>query len=179
MKVNTPPRITCAYFNHVLQNNQSPARVVGEACYLKCVEYGLDPAIALAFFAHESGYGRYGIARTTHNWGNIRPAQWLVDTGLTDGSWRNFLMFSRREGEQEGGEWVRSLEVWCILIRDLYIDKWGLWDHRAILRKYAPTADGNVPESYAKHVEQLVIEWVIDNIGYLIIESKSPPKNGQ
>jgi len=139
-----PPRISRQLFAEILQENASSAAGVGAECYDIVSGYGLDPAIALAFFRHESSFGTKGVAARSKNWGNLRKG--------------------KRQRENIGGfayydDWRDSLRDWCDLIRDTYIQKWGLDTVDKIIPTYAPTADGNVPTSYIARVEGYVYDW--------------------
>ncbi len=49
-----------------------PAASDAAALYRIPLDRSLDPAVALAFFAHESTYGTAGVAVHSRNWGNLR-----------------------------------------------------------------------------------------------------------
>jgi hypothetical protein len=154
LKVDVPPRVSRACFEDELFYFSD---AVALACYDAILEYGLDPAIGLAFFEHESGFGQYGVARWSHNWGNIRAAgSWLAHH---DGDLYGWLVYEPRPGEANGWFWVRSAADWGQLIRELYIDRWGLHDTRAMLEKYAPSGDGNSPHGYNQCVIRSVERW--------------------
>ncbi len=166
MRVDGSPRISLAGFIAILTQAKSPALIVADDCYRAFVDEGLDPAVALAFFMHESTYGTKGAARSSHNWGNIRPTRtgWLEKLGLHDGVYNSpdsgpFLLFRDREGEQDGGSWVRSALVWGRLISELYVHDWQLNEVRPILIQYAPGRDKNNPGGYADIVEETVTRW--------------------
>src|SRR2546425_6095103 len=66
------PSISAEFINRVLAWYDSPAAGKGQALYDDGVKYGIDPVYALAFFMHESRFGRTGVATVTHSLGNIR-----------------------------------------------------------------------------------------------------------
>lgn len=68
------PRITAACFAAVLHRAGSPAAAVASDAYAAARARGVDPAVMLAIFQHESGYGRAGAAVLDHSWGNERTA---------------------------------------------------------------------------------------------------------
>src|SRR5579885_485567 len=70
--VTGSPSISAAFINRVLAAYRSPAANTGQALYSLGVRYDIDPAYALAFFMHESGFGRYGMATVTRSLGNLR-----------------------------------------------------------------------------------------------------------
>src|SRR5438128_2528842 len=61
--VLSAPTITADFINRVLASYNSPAAGKGQALYNYGVQYGIDPAFALAFFLHESQFGTAGVAR--------------------------------------------------------------------------------------------------------------------
>jgi hypothetical protein len=137
------PSISVAQIEAVLQQYGSPAAGLGQHLYDLGVQYGIDPAYALAFFVHESGCGTKGVARSTHSLGNIR---W------TEG-WDNF------EGYRQYPTWEAGMEDWYKLVTDLYINQWGLRTVDAIIPVYAPSGDGNNPAGYIASVEGMVDSW--------------------
>ena len=60
-----------------MQNNGSLAlgEAPAETFYTLCIQNGVDPAIALAFFALETRYGTAGDAPTLKNWGMLWDKQ--------------------------------------------------------------------------------------------------------
>jgi hypothetical protein len=83
--VLSKPTITAAFINQVLAAYHSPATGKGQALYDDGVQYGIDPAFALAFFMHESTFGTAGEARITLALGNLRciPNRPCVNTAGT------------------------------------------------------------------------------------------------
>lgn len=137
------PSISVAQIEKVLQAYNSPAVGLGQKMYDLGVQYGIDPAYALAFFVHESGCGTQGVARTTRSLGNIR---W------TEG-WDNF------SGYRKYNSWEQGMEDWYKLITDLYINQWGLKTVDAIIPVYAPSGDNNSPPAYIGAVKSMVDDW--------------------
>lgn len=161
LEIKSPPRISRQGFVRLLEAARSPAAPVAGMCYDVIAGYGLDPAIGLAMFQHESTYGTKGAAVSTHNWGNVRPpaSGWLQAHGLNDGQNSSWLLFRQRTNEPAGGEWLRSCELWAILVDELYVSRWGLLTVEQAIQKYAPSADGNKPNAYAAAVVGLVAFW--------------------
>ena len=121
------PRIGEATFAAVLGGAQSPAAPEAADCYTAIVSFGVDPALALAQFAHESFYGRLGIARTTKSWGNIR---------------RNgaFVAYD---------SWAAGARDYAALISGpLYARDPGYDTARTMPYRWAPASDGNDPAAY-------------------------------
>src|SRR5260370_8341426 len=59
-----PPTITAAFIDQVLADAHSPAAGSGAALYSLGVQYGIDPAYALASFHHQSIYAPTAQAPT-------------------------------------------------------------------------------------------------------------------
>lgn len=139
------PRMTPATFRAVLAAFHSPALPQAAALFAIPISYGLDPAIALAFFVHESSCGTQGRARFTKNWGNLRKGQ--GNQIINAGGWAWY------------GSWENSLKDWCILISAKYVHDWHLPTISLALAKYAPSSDNNDPNGYAATVCRLVTKW--------------------
>lgn len=149
------PRISAPLFGAILARNHSPA--APEAAELALIPdgYGLDRAIALAFFRHESSYGTQGVATHTRGWGNLRPASWQarssgVYVSPTSGRFAAYTT------------WANSLHDWCELLRRFYIPA-GLTTVRTVTPRYAPSADHNDPVRYAADVVATVLRWQVED----------------
>jgi N-acetylmuramoyl-L-alanine amidase len=145
------PRISAAQFRRVLDRAGSPAAAQADALYAIPVAAGLDPAIALAFFGHESGFGLQGICRDygTRNWGNMR--------GLTDPS-RGLVIPTTRGNFAKYSSWQAGLLDWCEHMQQRYISQ-GLDSVSLALPIYAPSSDSNRPVEYAAAVVRDVLQW--------------------
>jgi len=151
------PTISVAAFTDILVQANSPAALSAEQCYKAIADQGVDPAFALAIFAHESQFGKEGVASRTHNWGNLRAGAY--DDYTRDG-WAWY----------EGGDaWIRSAKD-CArqLVRYSQnltpgLKYCGHLDHLTpenIFWHWAPTGDGdNKPNAYAVAVRALVNNW--------------------
>ena len=144
------PRISVHQFTRVLDKYHSPALIEADALYATCLNYKLDPAVALAFFAHESTCGTVGKAVETRNWGNIRVGQ------------------GRQQKNANGWAWYRAwndgLADWCQLISRLYIVRWSLTTVGQLVPRYAPRSDGNAPTAYIKTVLAFVAAWQAQDV---------------
>lgn len=143
VSVKGPPNISPSVFRQVLVEQGSPAASDADELYQICVNRYIDPAVALAFYAHESTYGTDGVAVQTINWGNLRPGgRGGLGRALTTLS-TDFGIFRRY------GSWAASLRDWADLWNlSIYKDK-SLRDQIAL---YAPSTDGNAPDSYYRHI---------------------------
>lgn len=146
------PRISQAQFAAVLQRYQSPCAPIAAECYDIICSYGLDPAVALAFFGHESVFGTRGVAVQTLNWGNVRTP-FKVERAVGTHP-RNFAIFR---------SWQDGLRDWCERINERYINQRGLDTVEKAIPVYAPSSDGNNEARYIEHVHQLVAAWIAED----------------
>lgn len=139
-----PPTITVIQIQHVLTSYTSPATPYAQQLYDLGVQYGIDPAYALAFFIHESDCGTTGVARYTLSLGN---------TKWTPGWPQSF------EGFRQYTSWPQGFEDWYRLIRNLYVAQWKLDTVAKIIPVYAPASDNNDVQAYIDDVQSLVASW--------------------
>jgi hypothetical protein len=142
-----PPRIAKASFTRILTGAGSPAAPHGDELYDIIVGYGLDPAVALAFFQHESQYCTTGrCARgELRNWGMQRRA---IRAGRSSGSADGFVRYV---------SWDASVRDWCELMLG-YISR-GMDTVEKAVPVYAPQSDGNVPVAYIGAIRRQVAAW--------------------
>jgi len=141
--VTGSPTISSQFIENILTTNGSPAKGTGYALYSYGVQYGIDPAFALAFFLHESSYGKYGVASSSLSLGNLR----CISNARCVNSFAYF------------DSWQAGYAAWYQLISGPYYVGSGLTTVGQITQKYAPSADGNNPYSYAQAVESTVQSW--------------------
>jgi hypothetical protein len=127
----------------VLFTYHSPAAGQGHALYVDGVRYGIDPVFALAFFMHESSFGTAGVARVTHSLGNIRCTPGYP---------------SCYEGYRAYATWQEGFLDWYQLIRNVYVNRWGLTTVDQIIPVYAPASENDVA-AYIAAVKQAVDTW--------------------
>jgi hypothetical protein len=137
------PTVTVGLINQVLDAYSSPAAGKGQALFNLGVQYGIDPAFALAFFLHESSFGKNGWGAANHSLGNIR-----CSTGYACGG-----------GYRAYATWEEGFHDWYELIRNLYIAQWGCTTVEEIIPHYAPAADQNDEQGYVTAVEEAVATW--------------------
>jgi hypothetical protein len=143
------PSLSAAFINQVLTNAGSPASGLGDTFYSNSVKYGIDDVYALAFYQHESTFGLKGEARNSLSIGNLR----CVYKGYEDlGPWCP-------DGYTHWPSWQAGIEAWYRLIRNVYVDSWGLSTVSQIIPHYAPNADNNNEAAYIASVEQSVASW--------------------
>jgi len=132
-------------FRIVLERAKSPAYAETEEILSILERWRADRGIALAFFAHESSFGRAGVAVETKNWGNLRWGKRMI--GQTKSK---FAIYAN---------WATSVEDWCELLSVVYCQRLRICTLREILQRYAPSSDGNNPRAYADTVLRLVRMW--------------------
>lgn len=143
-----PPTISLATFSHFLQEKNSPAYPEAVAMYENCLKLSCDPAVALAFFNHESSMGTQGAAVANKSFGNIR---------CTAGSPCNYS--GGNGGFKIYANWTEGLIDWAILLREVYANKFKLYTLEQIIPVYAPAADNNSPIDYINTVKSLVDQY--------------------
>ncbi len=148
------PSISADFINRVLAANDSPAAGKGQALYDLGVKYGIDPAFALAFFQHESSFGKAGEANSTLSLGNLRC---IPDAACVNQSGQQC-----QDGQScyaAFPTWEAGFEAWYKLIRNLYVAVWGLTTVDQIIPKYAPTADNNDEVAYISALKHELDVW--------------------
>lgn len=145
--VTGKPTISAAFINRVLAAYGSPAMGKGQALYNDGVQYGIDPVYALAFFQHESTFGKYGEATVTLSLGNERCIQ---DRPCID---------QAQGGYAQMDSWEDGFVHWYLLIRNLYINQWHRMTVDQIIPKYAPSSDGNDEAAYIASLKHAVDTW--------------------
>lgn len=151
-----PPRISRQSFARIMERGTgggtSPAAAHADELYTIITEYGLDPAVALAFFAHESQLCTTGVCQVydTKSWGALRAAykrSRAIDVvKVSSGSFVRY------------GTWQDGLRDWCELIINRYIAR-GMDTVAEAVPVYAPESDGNVPTSYINAIHRTVALW--------------------
>lgn len=137
------PTVSAKFIDKVLKTYHSPAAGKGQKLYNLGVKYDIDPVYALAFFMHESSFGKAGVATVTHSLGNIR-----VTPGYAD-----------YEGYRKYSSWEAGFEDWYKLMREQYVDQWHLGNVDDIIPRYAPSSDNNDEAAYIASIKQAVDTW--------------------
>lgn len=143
------PSLTPAVIDGILASYGSPAAGTGEIWYNLGLQYGIDPAFAVAFFVHESGAGTAqawaGLkpdGGSTHNVGNIICAGYATCYGR----FRDYP------------SWAEGIEDWYRLIDVEYIQGRGHQTVADIIPVYAPSFENDV-QGYVNVVQGLVDGW--------------------
>jgi hypothetical protein len=141
------PTISANFINRVLATYNSPAAGKGQALYDLGVQYGIDPAFALAFFLHESSFGTAGEATKTLSLGNLRC---YVGSTCVDQDRGGYAAYS---------SWEAGFQAWYELIRNYYVAQRGLTTVDTIIPTYAPTADHNDEAAYIASLKHAIDTW--------------------
>ena len=141
-RIDRAPTVTAALIDQVLAAAHSPARGLGPVLYRLGVQAHIDPAVPLAFFHHESDYGRTGVAATTHSIGNIRCS----------------AGYSCYQGYRWYSSWAASVADWYSTLHMVYLSE-HLTTLEAIVPLYAPRADGNDEGAYLTSVRADLARW--------------------
>ena len=151
-----PPRISKDVFTAVLRRGTgggpSPAAPYASELYDIIVSYGIDPGVALAFFAHESSLCTAGVCfnNDTKSWGAqrraINPSR---SSGFAPGASGTFAIYR---------SWPDGVRDWCELILARYVNR-GLDTIERAIPVYAPASDGNVPTAYINSIYRFVGAW--------------------
>ncbi len=163
------PRISKATFSAVLRRGTgggpSPAAPAASTLYDIFISYGIDPGVALAFFAHESQLCTVGVCAdyNTNNWGAqrraVKPSRVV---GVVPGRTGTFVRF---------GSWEDGARDWSELILGRYVNR-GLDTVDKAIPVYAPSGDGgNVPISYIRAIYRYVGSWQGRQPGLVVDEA--------
>jgi hypothetical protein len=148
------PSISAQFADTILCTWRSPACGLGQALYDYGVQYGIDPVFALAFFMNESTFGTQGEARITLALGNERC--------IADRPCINTAGGACQRGQScyaQFYSWQDGFQHWYELIRNLYVDQWGLTTVDQIIPRYAPSSDGNNERHYISVIKRTVDLW--------------------
>ncbi len=136
------PSLSAHFIDAVLAAYHSPAVGLGQAMIADSVRYGIDDVFALAFFWHESQFGRFGVAAVTRSLGNI-----VCTAGYPSCSGRFRSYVSWQDG---------SLD-WFRLLATEYLPR-GLTTVERIVPVYAPASENDV-SAYIAAVKSAVKMW--------------------
>jgi len=156
MPVFGAPTVSADFINTVLCAASSPACGTGKQLYDAATAKGIDPAIALAFFFHESTFGKYGMARITHSLGNLRCIDGAACINSDGGACQAGESCYAAFGDWPTGE---GYAAWAGLIAGPYYAGEGRTTVDAIIPKYAPSGDGNDERAYINSVKAAVQLW--------------------
>ena len=134
--LKSKPRITFSVFSRVLHSAGSPAAAEAQACWNAIVHYGIDPALALAQFDKESGYGKHGVATANKSWGNLRGS---------GGLWKKYRTWA-----------IGAADYARLLSGPSYAGNSKYNTARKMPFRYAPAADHNSPAAYGQFLVTMI-----------------------
>jgi len=135
------PSLSSSFVDRVLAAYHSPAVGLGAVLVQDSQVYSIDDAYALAFFWHESTFGRYGAAAATHSLGNIICA----GSPTCIGRFRAYP------------SWADGATDWFRVLSHEYVSS-GLTTPRRIVPVYAPSTENDVA-AYIRAVDTAVSTW--------------------
>lgn len=146
--IEAAPSISAARFAATLAAIPgSPLAEDADLYYALCRQYGVDPAVALAFVIKESRAGTAGVAVQTRSWGNQRRARDATrTTGTRQTPWGPFAVYH---------SWRDSLGDWCETLLGAGYKGEGRTTVRSVLPKYAPASENDT----ALYTRQ-VVDWI-------------------
>ena len=160
------PSISVSTLQRVLAEENSPVLDAAQKIYDLGVQYSIDPAVALAFFAQESQYGtaKNWIGRPEYkcgmegsrNLGNIRAES----NGVAVFFCKNFDGIKcEKMNFCKYPSWEKGIEVWYALItQSNHYVKAGRTTVDTIVPIYCPAEECNVAE-YVANVKSLVNQY--------------------
>jgi hypothetical protein len=146
------PRISAATFARILARAGSPAAASAASCYAAAVAVGVDPAVMLAIFEHESGFGRTGRATGNRSWGNARTTS---------------ANYPRHDGFVRYPTWTAGARDCARLLRIYGLNRIRPGVRTDTIQRlpfvWAPAADGNAPDKYGDACARSIAKWIGDN----------------
>ncbi len=128
------------------------------------MQYGIDPAFALAFFLHESTLGTQGTATFTHSLGNLRC--------IKNAACVNNIGDPCQPGDScyaAFPSWEVGFQAWYALIQDGYIkgsinqaigqNACPCTTITQIIPVYAPASDNNDEQAYIDSLKHSLDVW--------------------
>ncbi len=142
------PRIKLRTFIRILTAAGSPAAPRASECYAAIVAHGVDPALALAIFQHETSYGRKGIGPSTRNWGALRRSPHYASPS-------GFVRYP--SWPAGAGDAARLLAIYG---RNAIRRGTTTSTARTFPHVWAPTADGNAPARYGAAIVAAISRYI-------------------
>ena len=142
-------------FRSILHDNASPALAEASSSYTTLGGFPVSIAFLLAIFHHESQYGKLGIcaAYNTKSPGNTRSTRIEVGTVLSIPGRGPFVRYPT---------WLDGWRdmAWRLLDPSFAYHREGRVTIRQVIERWAPTSDGNAPDSYMNAVVRDMNEWI-------------------
>lgn len=146
------PRITEGQFASILRAHGSPAAGEAASIYGVVTSYGVDPAVFLAIFQHESSFGTAGVATRTRNPGNLVYTPSAAEFGgVKSGRWASF------------GTWTQGAAATANLLRIYGAGEIRPGVDTSTVRTlpfvWAPASDNNAPKAYGASLANAISTW--------------------
>lgn len=136
------PRIHETVFVAECQRFRSPVAPIAGHLYRMIAGYGLDPAVALAFFAQESTFGTRGRSVEWKTWGNVRTPHRRELATYRPEYPGGMHVEPNRQTFAVYDSWPYSVADWCFRILERYVAR-GLNLVDDAMHVYAPSWDRN------------------------------------
>lgn len=141
------PCLSAEFVDQILASAGSPAAGTGKYFVQYGQQYGIDNAIALAFFKQESTYGKFGVANKTKSVGNIKCPQSTIKYDFMSGAFCGW------------NSWQGGIEAWFAYIKtSKHYFPQGKTTVDDILPIYAPSSE-NDTGAYIRNVKADVAKW--------------------
>ena len=146
------PTIGLAQFGTILQQANSPAAPEYVSIYNASVKYGVDPAVLLAVFQHESSFGKAGIAVGRQNGYGLRwNDSYTAFGGVNRNGWAAFP------------SWTMGAEAAASLLHTYGTNSIRKGKNTSTVRTFpyvwAPSSDGNKPSAYGAALATSIAKW--------------------
>ena len=143
------PRISLGQFRNVLTAAHSPAAPEAAGMYSAALTYGVDPAVMLAVFQHESSFGKAGYANPNHSVGNLRTSPDYPSNGaggfVDYPTWTAGAADAARLLSVYGANEIRPGTKTSSVLTMPYV--------------WAPAADHNAPAAYGNALSRSIASW--------------------
>lgn len=167
LKFVSEPRMNIQEITYEIEKRNPELKTIAPYIYNKGVSYGIDPAIAAAFFAHESNFAKdaNGVTRRTKNLGNIRPPSscsfdkpscTINGRCPVTGCSCDFIDCNSNTGCFCGlNSWEQGIDMWYKLIEGQSYIGAGLDTVETVIPKYAPSSENNV-DAYIDYIRTFI-----------------------
>lgn len=147
MSIYHAPSLNAQQIDSILKAGESPAYGTGSEFYADSLKSGIDSAVVLSFFRHESSLGTAGEARATHSVSNARPRTgYAEDCNTGDGCYASYP------------SWSAGVDDMYLLLQQ-YKQWFGATTIEQIVVRWAPPTDNNNDSAYIQSVESAVTMW--------------------
>jgi hypothetical protein len=145
LSVNYSNSVSAEEIDKILEKFDSPAKGKGKYFVSYGQKYGVDPLVALAFFANESTLGKFGVANKTKGIGNREYRSNEHKRYYQDENGRKWAKYD---------SWEQSIDDWYNYIQEKYLES-GKDTIEEIVPVYAPATENDVNQ-YVSDIRSFV-----------------------